>query len=166
MMKEKIVFSPIGVIRSTYNSTTGAPRQGILRPDEASSIEIFAPYQEALQTLGEFEYIMVFFYFDKVKSWESIVEPPGAAGEHKFGLFATRSPKRPNPIGLSLVKLDRIDQGVLHIRGIDAFDGTLVLDIKPYLPTVDCVESSINRDVENELGHHDEDFIDNPEFYR
>ncbi len=71
-----------------------------------------------------------------------------------------------SPIGLSLVKLDRIDQGVLYIRGIDAFEGTLVLDIKPYLPSVDCVESPVNRDVENELGHHDEDFIDNPEFYR
>ncbi len=54
----------------------------------------------------------------------------------------------------------------MYIRGIDAFEGTLVLDIKPYLPSIDCVESSINRDVENELGHHDEDFIDSPEFYR
>lgn len=165
-MKEKILFSPIGMIHSPYSPDTGAPRQGALRPDEPSTIEIFEPYRDALQTLDEFEYIMVFFYFDKVKSWDSIVVPPGATGEHQFGLFSTRSPKRPNPIGFSLVKLDRIEKGTLYVRGVDAFEGTLVLDIKPYLPSVDCVKSSINSAVEEELGHHDEDFIDSPEFYR
>ena len=165
IMKEEIVFHPIGVVHSPYSPDTGAPRQGILRPDEEASIEIYEPYQEALQTLDEFEYILVFFYFDQVKSWESIVKPPGSTDKHEFGLFSTRSPKRPNPIGFSLVKLDRIEKGVLYIRGIDAFEGTPVLDIKPYLPSVDCVESSINWYVEKELGHHDEDFIDDPGFY-
>jgi len=166
IMKEEIVFHPIGVVHSPYSPDTGAPRQGILRPDEEASIEIYEPFQEALQTLDEFEYILVFFYFDQVKSWESIVKPPGSTDEHEFGLFSTRSPKRPNPIGFSLVKLDRIEKGVLYIRGIDAFEGTPVLDIKPYLPSIDCVESSINWYIEKELGHHDEDFIDDPGFYR
>ena len=154
-MKEEIVFHPIGVIHSPYGPDTGAPRQGILRPDVEASIEIFEPYQEALQSLDEFEYILVFFHFDQVNSWKAIVKPPGSTDKHKFGLFSTRSPKRPNPIGFSLVKLDRIEKGVLYIKGIDAFEGTPVLDIKPYLRSIDCVESSINLDIEKELGLHD-----------
>ncbi|MCD4734532.1 MAG: tRNA (N6-threonylcarbamoyladenosine(37)-N6)-methyltransferase TrmO [Bacteroidales bacterium] len=159
-MNEEIVFHPIGVIHSPYNPDTGAPRQGILMPDEEASIEIYEPFQEALKTLNEFEYILVFFYFDQVKSWKPIVNPSGSTDEHEFGLFSTRSPRRPNPIGFCLVKLDRIEKGVLYIRGIDAFEGTPVLDIKPYLPSVDCVESSTNRYIEKELGLHDEDIID------
>lgn len=155
IMKEEIVFHPIGVVHSSYNPDTGAPRQGILRPEEEASIEIFEPFQEALQSLDEFEYILVFYYFDQVKSWKSIVKPPGSTDKYKFGLFSTRSPRRPNPIGFSLVKLDRIEKGVLYIKGIDAFEGTPVLDIKPYLPSIDCVESSINWYVEKELGLHD-----------
>lgn len=163
---DKIIFNPIGVIHSTFTPETGAPRQGILVPESISTIEIFNPYQKALETLDEFEYIMVFYHFDKVQSWEPYVNPPGSSHDHKFGLFATRSPKRPNPIGFSVIKLDQIKEGVLFVRGLDAFDKTPVLDIKPYLPSIDCVESQQNREVEKELGHHDEDFIDDPAFYR
>lgn len=155
VMKEEIIFHPIGVVHSPYGSDTGAPRQGILRPDEEASIEIYEPFQEALQSLDEFEYVLIFYHFDQVKSWKSIVNPSGSTNIHRFGLFSTRSPRRPNPIGFSLVKLDRIEKGVLYIRGIDAFEGTPVLDIKPYLPSIDCVESSINWDIEKDLGLHD-----------
>jgi len=152
---DEIIFNPIGIIHSSFTPETGAPRQGILMPESISKIEIFESYRKALETLDEFEYIMVFYYFDKVKSWEPFVNPPGSSHDHKFGLFATRSPKRPNPIGFSVIKLDRIKEGVLFVRGLDAFDGTPVLDIKPYLPSVDCVESQQNREVEKELGLHD-----------
>ena len=137
-----------------------------LRPDETARIEIFEPYREALKSLDEFEYILVFYHFNLTGDWEPIVNPPGSSHEHEFGLFSTRSPRRPNPLGFTLVKLDSIKDGILYIKGSDAFNGSPVIDIKPFLPSVDSVESSINWYVEKELGHHDEDFIDDPEFYR
>lgn len=162
----EIIYSPIGIIHSSFNTETGAPRQGILMPETKGEIEIFEPYREALQTLDEFEYIIVLYHFDKVRTWESHVNPPASTHEHDFGLFSTRSPKRPNPIGLSIVKLESINDGILHVRGVDAFEGTPVLDIKPYLPSVDCIKSQRNEEVEKELGHHDEIFITDSSFYR
>lgn len=150
--KNEIIFNPIGVIHSSFTPETGAPRQGILIPENTATICIFDPYQKALETLDEFEYIIVLYHLDKVKSWEPFVNPSGSSHNHKFGLFATRSPNRPNPIGFSVIKLDQIKEGVLFVRGLDAFDGTPVLDIKPYLPSIDCVESQQNKKVEKELG--------------
>ena len=81
---------------------------------------------------------------------------------------ATRSPKRPNPIGFSVVRLDSIDmdKGILHLSGVDAFDGTPVLDIKPYIPSVDIVDSPKNVETEKALGHHDEMYIKDSSMYR
>jgi tRNA-Thr(GGU) m(6)t(6)A37 methyltransferase TsaA len=119
-----------------------------------------------LQTLSLFEYIIVIFHFNLVERWEPTVNPPSSNEEHNFGLFSTRSPKRPNPIGFSIVKLERIKEGVLYLSGVDAFDGTPVLDIKPYLPSVDCVKSIQNELIEKELGHHDENFIVDSTYYK
>jgi len=95
-----------------------------------------------------------------------VVSPPESG--HRFGLFATRSPKRPNPIGLSVMRITHVDveTGVITLAGCDAFDGTPVLDIKPYLPSVDMVESDKNAKTEKELGHHDEETIKDPALYR
>jgi len=163
---DKIIYIPIGVIHSSFTPETGAPRQGILRPENMGEIEIFEPFREALQTLDEFEYIILIYHFNKVTSWDEIVHPPASKDEHNFGLFATRSPKRPNPIGFSVVKLDSIINGILYIRGVDAFDGTPVLDIKPYLPSIDCIESNQNEEAEKELGLHNQDFIEDSSFHR
>lgn len=161
-----IQYKPIGIFHTPYTTATGAPRQGILMPETRGTIEIFPEYQTALNTLSLFEYIIVIYHFNIVERWEPVVNPPASSHEHNFGLFATRSPKRPNPIGLSLVKLEKIEKGILHISGVDAFDGTPVLDIKPYLPSVDCVKSVQNELMEIELGHHDEDFISDSSFYK
>ncbi len=150
--QEEIIYSPIGVIHSSFTPETGAPRQGILMPETGAEIEIYKPYREALQSLDLFEYIIVIYHFDRVKDWKKTVSPPASTREHDFGLFGTRTPRRPNPIGLSVVKLDSIRDGVLHIKGIDAFDGSPVLDIKPYLPSIDCVESRRNEKMEKKLG--------------
>lgn len=150
--EKEIVYSPIGVIHSSFSPETGAPRQGILMPESGAEIEIYKPYREALQYLDLFEYIIVIYHFDRVKTWKELVSPPASTREHDFGLFGTRTPRRPNPIGLSVVKLDSIRDGILHIKGIDAFDGSPVLDIKPYLPSIDCVESKRNEEMERELG--------------
>jgi len=161
-----IQYTPIGKFHTGYYPDTGAPRQGVLMPETKGTIEIFPEYRSALPTLSLFEYIIVLYHFDKVEKWEPIVNPPAASHDHNFGLFSTRSPKRPNPIGFSIVKLEKISKGVLYVSGVDAFDGTPVLDIKPYLPSVDCVKSIQNELIEEILGHHDEDFIDDSTFWK
>ncbi len=163
---QTISYHPIGEFHTDYNTTTGAPRQGILVPENRGKIEIYPEFRDGLKTLGLFEYIIVIYHFSEVKTWEPIVDPPGSNHEHEFGLFATRSPKRPNPIGFSVIRLNKIENGILHVSGIDAFEGTPVLDIKPYLPSVDAIKSVQNELIEKELGHHDELFIDDSTFYK
>lgn len=155
--EQQIIYEPIGYFETGFTPEQGAPRQGRLMPEKSAKIVVGKEYVEALANLAEFEYIFVLFHFDLVKSWEAYVIPP--ASEHRFGMFATRTPRRPNPIGMTIVKLEKIQDNVLFIKGADAFDGTPVLDIKPYLPSVDCVESHQNEETEEELGHHDEVFI-------
>ena len=154
---EHIVFDAIGKYQTEFSLKTGAPRQGILLPESKGVIVLDEIYAEALSELNNFEYIWVISYFDKSKGWESLVNPPES--EHEFGLFATRSPRRPNAIGLSLIKLDSVTENKLYVSGVDMFNNTPVLDIKPYLPSVDKVESVKNMFAEIALGHHDEEFI-------
>lgn len=161
-----LIYTPIGVFHTCYTPQTGAPRQGKLMPETKGTIEIFPQYHSALNTLSFLEYIIVLFHFSEIEKWEPTVNPLVSSHEHNFGLFATRSPKRPNPIGLSIVKLEKIENGILYVSGIDAFDGTPVLDIKPYLPSVDCPKSIQNEFMEKELGHHDEDFINDSTFFK
>lgn len=162
----QIVYKPIGVFHTPYTPETGAPRQGILISETRGTIEIFPPFHNALKNVDSFEYIIVLFHFSEVERWEPTVNPPSSTEDHDFGLFSTRSPKRPNPIGFSIVKLERIENGILYISGMDAFEGTPVLDIKPYLPSIDCVKSIQNEYMEKELGHHDEDFINDSSFFK
>ena len=149
---QQIIYKPVGVFHSGYSERTVAPRQGILKPDGKGTIEIFNEYRGALKSLELFEYIIVIYHFDKVYNWNLIAKPPASDPEITFGLFATRSPNRPNPIGIATIRLEKIENGILHVSGIDAFDGTPVLDIKPYLPSIDCVKSSINEQAEKKLG--------------
>ena len=164
--QDTIKYTPIGVFHTKYSTETGAPRQGILMPETKGTIELYPAYHQALSYLSFFEYIIVLFHFNEVEKWDATVNPPASTHEHNFGLFATRSPKRPNPIGFSVVKLEEIKNGILYVSGIDAFNNTPVLDIKPYLPSVDCIKSIQNELIEKELGHHDEDFITDTTFFK
>jgi tRNA-Thr(GGU) m(6)t(6)A37 methyltransferase TsaA len=123
-------YTPIGHFHTPYTTKTGATRQGSLSPDRKGYIVLDSIYLDALTMLDWFEYIIVLYHFDKVRSWESYVQPPGSNHAHNFGLFSTRIPKRPNPIGFTIVKLERIARDTLFLSGVDAFDGTPVLDIK------------------------------------
>jgi len=149
---KQIIYKPIGCFHSPLTPLTGAPRQGILAPEIKGSIEVYPEFRDALKSLGLFEYIIVLYHCDKSKKWNNTATPPGSNPGIDFGLFSTRSPDRPNPIGIAVVKLERIENGILYISGIDAFDGTPVLDIKPYLPSIDCVRSERNELLEKELG--------------
>ena len=86
----------------------------------------------------------------KSGKWHSHVRPPGS--KKSFGLFATRSPNRPNPVGFAVIRLNEIIGTTLHVSGIDAYDGTPVLDIKPWLPSIDCPSGKTHLEIERELG--------------
>jgi len=154
-IKQTITYTPIGVFHTGYTPETGAPRQGILKPEVKGKIEIYPEYQEALKSLELFEYIIVIYHLDRVKKWSPIARPPASNPKYTFGVFATRSPNRPNPIGIATIKLEKVENGILYVSGIDAFDGTPVLDIKPYVPSIDGVKSTKNESIEKELGLHD-----------
>jgi len=156
--KQQVTYTPIGVFHTDYTPLTGAPRQGILMPEGKGKIEIYPEYQSALKTLELFEYIIVIYHLDKARKWYHTAKPPASNPEYTFGLFATRSPNRPNPIGIATVKQEKVENGILYVSGVDAFEGTPVLDIKPYLPSIDGVKSIRNELIEKELGLKDDNF--------
>jgi tRNA (adenine37-N6)-methyltransferase len=128
--------SPIGWIRSPFTAKRDAPRQPPER-GAPGTIELIAGcnYEHALLDLDAWSHIWVLFWFDRSSGWRPRVQPPRSAV--KRGTFATRSPHRPNPIGMSVLELTRIEGLTLHVRGLDILDGTPVLDLKPYVPYAD-----------------------------
>ncbi|MEN9359758.1 MAG: hypothetical protein RL095_1293 [Verrucomicrobiota bacterium] len=131
-------FFPIGHFRGAAREPAAAPRQGSAAPAARGAIELLPGrgYETALDDLAGFERLWVVFVFDQARGWKPKVLPP--RGGLKRGLFATRSPHRPNPIGLSCVRLLGIDGLRLDIAECDLLDGSPVLDLKPYLPYADA----------------------------
>lgn len=132
---------PIGYLESCYRDKFGTPRQPGLSPQSWSRLKIRADLQpeQALQGLDLFSHLWLIFVFhqNKVARYHAKVHPPRLGGE-SMGVFATRSPHRPNPIGLSLVEIVRIEKDSLILAGADLVDGTPILDIKPYIPEVEA----------------------------
>ena len=145
-----IKYHPIGEFHSDLTPKTGAPRQGALQPENEATIEIYEDFTQALKDLNKYEYIIVLYHMHLSRDWHPDVRPPGS--KSSMGLFATRSPNRPNPIGIGVIKLNKIEGNTLHVSGIDAFNGTPVLDIKPWIPSIDCPSSQTNPDIEPDLG--------------
>jgi tRNA-Thr(GGU) m(6)t(6)A37 methyltransferase TsaA len=145
-----IAYQPIGKFRSKLTPQTGAPRQGALQPGNEAIIEIDEAFLPALRDLDKYEYIIVLYHMHLSRDWHPDVRPPGS--QRSLGLFATRSPNRPNPIGFGVVKLNRIEGKMLYVSGIDAFNGTPVLDIKPWLPGIDCPTGNADPEIERDLG--------------
>ena len=139
-------ITPIAHIETPFAEKFGVPRQSGVA--DCSGRIVFAPaYRDpaALRGLEEFSHIWLIWQFDRAlrQGWSPTVRPPRLGGNARMGVFATRSPFRPNPIGLSCVELsgvewDTPDGPVLHVRGADLVDGTPILDIKPYLPYCDA----------------------------
>ncbi len=135
-------FKPIGIVRGGGEFPQQAPRQGVYARN-VGFIELFphCNYEQALEDLSGFERIWLLFVFDRNSSWKPKVLPPYGI-DRKVGLFASRSPYRPNPIGLSAVELVKIEGLKLHIKNFDLLDGTPILDIKPYIPEADSFPGS------------------------
>jgi tRNA (adenine37-N6)-methyltransferase len=132
----ELVVRPIGIVRSPFDEKVEAPRQAITAADTTGTVEIHPEYRDALADLEGFDRIWILFWFSRAEGWRSKVQPPRS--DERRGLFATRAPHRPNPIGMSPVRLERVDGLVLHVRELDILDGTPVIDIKPYLPYCDA----------------------------
>jgi tRNA-Thr(GGU) m(6)t(6)A37 methyltransferase TsaA len=141
-MLSSYTFDPIGVVHSPFVERMQAPRQAPVASDVAATIELVAGlgYEWAVEDLGSWEYLWVLFVFHRNvedgRTWKPKVLPPRS--ETRRGVLATRSPHRPNPIGLSAVRLERIEGLTLHVRNVDLLDGTPVLDIKPYVAYADA----------------------------
>lgn len=136
------VFQEIGQIESCYPDKFGTPRQPGLTPSSMAKISFHKEWQpqNSLQGLQDYSHLWVVFVFhlNKNKSFHAKVHPPRLQGE-SMGVFATRSPHRANPIGLSLVKIEKIEDDAIYISGVDLVNGTPVIDIKPYLPQVESI---------------------------
>lgn len=145
-----IEYHPIGEFHSDLTPQSGAPRQGALQPGNEATIEIYEDFTRGLRDLDKYEYIIVLYHMHLSHNWHSDTKPPGS--KNSLGLFATRSPNRPNPIGFGVIKLIRIEGNTLHVRGIDAFDGTPILDIKPWIPGIDCPSGNTSPEIESDLG--------------
>jgi tRNA (adenine37-N6)-methyltransferase len=128
---ESIRYHPIGEISSPFKAGAGVPRQAVGALDASAKIAVFDEFSEGLKDLDGFSHIVVVFHLHLVTNPSLMAHPPWDGKEH--GVFATRSPYRPNPIGISIVRLERIDRNILQISGVDMIDGTPVLDIKPYI---------------------------------
>jgi tRNA-Thr(GGU) m(6)t(6)A37 methyltransferase TsaA len=137
----------IGIIRTPY--THKVPHQPV--EDEQGDFRIILDeeYSEGLYKLETFTYIYVLFYLDRRSHTPSLLVTPHWAGGITVGLFASRSPDRPSPIGLSVVRIELIERNIIHISSIDAYDGTPLLDIKPYIENIDCKTGAGNGWAQN-----------------
>jgi len=135
------MLEPIGYVRTTLATKVEAARQPRAGGSGAAGCIELLParnFEHALSNLAEWQYIWVLFWFDRNEGWRPKVLPPRSRSGRK-GVFSTRSPHRPNPLGLSAVRLERVDGLTLHISDVDMLDGTPVLDIKPYVAYTDAI---------------------------
>ena len=131
-----VVFRPMGVIHSPFVHQKGTPVQPSFGEDTRGRVVVDPPYVAALADLAEFDRVWLLFVLHRARPWKPTVVPYRDVVER--GLFATRAPARPNPIGMSVVKLLSIDGDTLAVEGVDILDGTPLLDIKPYVPRFDA----------------------------
>lgn len=159
-VSEEYRFAPIGVLRTAFTEKFGVPRQSMMISEARGVLKLNPDpaYRAALQHLEEFTHVWLVFVFHQVADgdWRPTIRPPRVDAPRKVGVLASRSPHRPNPIGISAVKLDRIDYDSLggieiHLSGVDLMDGTPVLDLKPYLPYADCLPQAGGGWAEGEI---------------
>ena len=154
----------IGVIHTPFSEQRGTPIQPIFAGDKRGEVVVEAPYRPALQDLDGFERIWLLYVFHAARHWEPLVTP--YLDERQRGLFATRAPSRPVPIGMSAVRLIAVKDDRLIVEGVDMLDGTPLVDIKPYVPEFDAFPESAagwhdsREGLENPQGRADDRFED------
>lgn len=147
--KDSLFIEPIAYIKNGYKEKFGVPRQSGLAPSVKSVIEFCEEYRDenCVRDIEQYSHLWLIWGFSKnEKQWSPTVRPPRLGGNKRVGVFATRSPFRPNSLGLSCVKLESVEDSnkgkILVVSGGDLADGTPIYDIKPYLPYVDCIENA------------------------
>jgi tRNA-Thr(GGU) m(6)t(6)A37 methyltransferase TsaA len=157
-------YRAIGILLSPFREKFGIPRQSMMMSEARGIIKLYPDpqYRLALRSLEQFTHIWVLFDFHKKgqRAWRPLIDTPRIEAGAKMGVFATRSPHRPNAIGMSAVRLDRIDLkaegGIeIHISGVDILSGTPVLDIKPYVPFADRIETANSGWVHTDIRRYD-----------
>jgi tRNA-Thr(GGU) m(6)t(6)A37 methyltransferase TsaA len=132
-----MIFEPIGVIHSPFLEVEGMPIQPAGADGVQGTVEVYDDYREGLRDLEGFSHILLLYHFHRSSGFSLAVRP--FMDSRAKGVFATRAPCRPNPIGISLVRLEGIEEGLLRVSNLDILDGTPLLDIKPFVPEFDTV---------------------------
>lgn len=134
-MVTEIKYCPIGIIHSPFKDIEGMPIQSAAAAGIRGSVELFTEYEQGLQDIDGYSHIILIYHFHLSKNCDLLVKP--FLDDKLRGVFATRAPKRPNPIGFSIVKLVSVDGNRLEIEDVDIIDQTPLLDIKPYVSSFD-----------------------------
>jgi tRNA-Thr(GGU) m(6)t(6)A37 methyltransferase TsaA len=137
---DKIKLNVIGIIHSPFNDLEGMPIQPVGAEAIKGEIHLNEGLKQGLKDLNNFSHIILIYYLHKSHGVSLVVKP--FLDNENHGIFATRSPKRPNHIGLSIVQLDSIEDNIIHISNLDILDGTPLLDIKPYVPQLDGIKNN------------------------
>ena len=135
MEDESFEFRPIGIIHTPYHDKVGTPIQGAFEPDVQGTVEVYEQFAEGLKDLEDFSHIYLFYVFHKSDEYKLHCKP--YRDDEPRGVFACRAPKRPNQLGMSVVRLLKRAGNVLTIAEVDMLDGSPLLDIKPYVPQFD-----------------------------
>lgn len=134
----EVTLRPVGIVHSRFTEAAGMPIQTAGAPDEPGTLDVFAEFAPALRDIGGFDYLILITHLDRAQERLEVVP---FLDNTSHGAFATRAPARPNRLGLSIVKLLKVEGTTLHFTGNDMMDGTPVLDIKPYVPKFDVRET-------------------------
>ncbi|MFO7618342.1 MAG: tRNA (N6-threonylcarbamoyladenosine(37)-N6)-methyltransferase TrmO [Thermoplasmata archaeon] len=134
----EIIYKPIGTVHSPFKEPGGTPIQPAAS-DAEGAVEVFPEYAPGLKDLDGFSHIILLYHFHRSGKPNLVVKP--FMDTESRGIFAIRAPSRPNSIGMSVVRLLRVDGCILHVRGLDILDGAPLLDIKPYVPKFDSVDA-------------------------
>jgi len=159
----EIKYHPVGIIHSPHKKLEGMPIQSGGCNEIEGEIEIFPEYRECLKDIGGFSHIYVLYHFHKSSGWKSEVIP--FLDNQPRGLFSTRAPRRPNPIGLSVMEVLTVFENKVRVKNVDVLDGTPILDIKPYVPQFENVANPkigwlANKAQNAPSTHADDRFID------
>jgi len=130
-----ITHTPIGVIHSPFTDPADTPIQGVFADGARGEVEVFLEYADGLRDIDGFSHLIILYHFHLANGYSLISKP--FMGDNEKGIFAIRHPNRPNPIGISIVRLDHVRGNVLEISDIDILDGTPLLDIKPFVHQFD-----------------------------
>lgn len=141
-MDTKITIKPIGIIHTPYKTTEGMPIQGAFEEKVTGEIEVFQEYKEGLKDVEGFSHLILVYYFNRAKG-EKLIGKPFLEDE-VHGIFAIRGPMRPNHIGISIVKVRKIENNVITFSEVDVLDETPLLDIKPYVAYFDSRKNTKN----------------------